>query len=796
MQPLRNIIMLSSFLFYIAPFGFVIAGDGKESIAPKSSITGYVKDAKNGELLVGATVSIRSIKEAVATNSYGYYSLTVVPGKYTIEYSYVGYITKSVDAEVTNNVVINTELSEEVKELNEVIITTNRHEDKIKRAEMSVEHLEMKQIKKIPALLGEVDVVKALQLLPGVLSTSEGSSNFSVRGGNADQNLMQLDEATVYNPSHLMGFFSVFNNDAIKDVTLYKGDIPASAGGRLSSFVDVRMKDGDMKKHDVTGGIGLISSRLTIEGPIIQDKSSFMIAGRRTYVDIFFPLLSHFTSQGIKNAKLYFYDLNGKANYTFGNNDRIYLSAYLGNDLYGNDQASFGYGNATYTLRWNHIYSPRLFSNLSLIRNKYDYQLGNGTGTINSFLWTSSMDDYALKLDYMFFLNPENTVKFGVTTIMHEFLPGDVTRKSNDTASTSFHLKSHHALEHGIYISNEQKVNDNLTLKYGLRFSGFQNMGPDYIYNFNNNYTEIDSTVYRGNKIFHSYWRLEPRFGANYKVDEISAVKASYARTAQYMQLASSSAAGTPLDIWFSSSPNVKPQLADQFAVGYIRNLYHNAVEASVELYYKKIVDLIDFKDNATLLFNDKLDGELRYGDGQAYGIELMLQLFLEKTNGWISYTYSHVTRRVKGLADEAPNDYTTYLSPFDKSHAVNVVLNRQLTKRLTISATWVYSTGVPVTLPAGRYVYQNVIMPIYTSRNSYRMPDYHRLDLSLSLKQLHRPFNLWDGEWVFSVYNAYDRHNTWAINFEQDMQKPNVVKAVKRYLFAVIPAITYNFKF
>ncbi len=788
----------------------------KESDNPdKYTISGHITDGKNGEALIGAMVSIKDANKGTVTNTYGYYSLTLSAGNYELNISYVGYKVKTLPIELKSNIRLDIELKEEATKLQEVVISTDKPQDKVKRAEMSVEHLEMKTIKKIPALLGEVDVIKAIQLLPGVIPASEGSSNFSVRGGNADQNLIQLDEATVYNPSHLLGFFSVFNNDAVKDVKLYKGDIPASSGGRLSSLVDVRMRDGDSKNFDATGGIGLISSRLTLEGPIRykvkkdtmingelrkdtvrKTKGSFLLAGRRTYVDLFFPLLSHFTSQSIKSAKLYFYDLNGKLNYAFGENDKVYISVYTGKDMYGNSNMSFGYGNTTFTLRWNHIYTPKLFSNLSLITSRYNYQTGNGSGNINSFLWTSAMNDYSLKLDYIYYLNTNNTIRFGYVATLHQLQPGDVSNTSSDTVSRSFHLDQHKALEHGLYLSNEQNLTSKLTVKYGIRLSAFQNIGRDYIYNYDSLYNAIDSTVYGKNKIFKTYVRLEPRLGINYQLNEVSSLKASYSRTAQYMQLASSSTSGTPLDIWFTASPNVKPQLADQFAVGYVRNLYHNALEASGELYYKKIHDLIDFKDNAQLLFNNKLDGELRYGTGYAYGAELMLSLYMDKTNGWISYTYSKSMRHVKGLSDLDPTAYSTYVSPFDKPNDVNIVLNQTLARRLSVSATWVYSTGAPITLPAGRWVYQGVIMPLYTSRNTYRMPDYNRLDLSITLKQKKRPFNLWDGEWVFSVYNVYDRHNTWAIIFQPDTNNPNVMQAKNIYLFGVIPAITYNFKF
>lgn len=762
----------------------------------KSIVSGYVKDARSGEVLIGATIQIRDLKVVGVSNNYGFYSLSVPSGIYTIECSYVGYTNKSQSLSINSNIRIDFELEESITHLGEVVIKSDKLEDKIRRPEMSMNKMEMKTIKKIPALLGEIDVVKAIQMLPGVLPTSEGSSGFSVRGGSADQNLILLDEATVYNASHLMGFFSVFNNDAVKDVKLYKGDIPAAYGGRLSSLLDVRMKEGNMKKFNATGGIGLISSRLTLEGPLVKDKCSFVLSGRRTYVDIFFPLLSNFTQDNIKDATLYFYDLNAKINYTIGQNDRVFFSAYGGQDNFGNGTNLFSYGNSSYTLRWNHQYSPSLFNNVSLIRSMYHYKMGTGSGNINSYLWTSGMEDYTLKLDFSWYVNPSNTIKFGVMGTYHSFYPGIIERTSSDSTYQPFKIDNHYNLEYGVYISNEQNISDKLTVKYGLRFSLFQNIGKDYIYNIDQNYNVKDSIAYGNGEIFNTYYNPEPRLGLNYQLNDVSAVKASCSRSAQYVQLASNSTAGTPLDIWFPASPNVKPQISDLYALGYVRNLRKNTLEASVEIYYKKLENVIDFKDNASLLFNNKLEGELRFGKGYAYGFEVMLQLNTERLNGWISYTYSKSMRTVKGINENYPEKISKYVSPFDKPHSVNVVLNREIFPRYTLSANWVFTTGAPLTLPGFKWVYQKVILPGYIERNSYRMPDYHRLDLSLSIKSKNKPFGLWDGEWVFSIYNAYNRHNMWTINFEPDPNNPDRKKAVKLYLFSVIPAITYNFNF
>jgi hypothetical protein len=754
-----------------------------ETAGNRVSLSGYIKDSQNGEALIGATIIVKELKNGTTTNLYGFYSINLPKGNYNIEITYVGFKTYSSKVNLDENKVLNIELLTDAKELEEVVIQAEKPDANVKRTEMSVAKLEMKTIKKIPALMGEVDVIKAIQLLPGVQSTSEGSSGFSVRGGSTDQNLILLDEATVYNASHLLGFFSVFNNDVIKEIKLYKGDIPASSGGRLSSLLDVRMKDGNSKEFAGTGGIGLISSRLAVEGPIIKDKASFIVSGRRTYADLFFPLLPE---EGAQDASLYFYDLNLKANYIVNQNNRVYISGYLGKDFFGSGDAGFGFGNNTLTLRWNHQYNSILFSNLTFIKSNYNYKIENDDNT-NTFKWSSDLEDYSIKLDYNLYATPENTIKFGASSTYHTFNPGKVTDFMG--SGSVFKIHNNYAYEHGIYASNEQKLFNKLTLKYGLRYSAFQNISKQNIYKYDNEFKIYDTIT---NPPVKTYSALEPRLGFTFEIDSISSIKGSYSYTTQYVQLASNSNAGFPLDVWYPASNNVKPQKANQYAIGYFRNFRHNTIETSVEVYYKDMYNVIDFKDNAVLLLNSKLEGELRYGKAYSYGAEFMIQVSEKKLNGWVSYTYSRTKRKVN---DISKNNW--YVAPYDKPHNVAIVLNYEFTKRLSISANWVYATGTPITYPIYKTQLDDKTWLLYYSgRNGSRLPDYHRLDLALILKSKHKPNALWEGEWNFSLYNAYAHKNVWMVNFVQDKDNPNVLNGEMTYLFSVVPSVTYNFKF
>lgn len=634
--------------------------------------------------------------------------------------------------------------------------------------------------------MGEVDLIKAIQLLPGVQSASEGTSAFNVRGGSSDQNLILLDEATVYNASHLMGFFSVFNNDAIKDIKLYKGDIPASNGGRLASLLDVRMKDGNSKKFSGSGGIGTISSRLTLEGPIIKDRTSFVVSGRRTYADMFLPLASE---EELRDNKLYFYDLNLKLNHKINDNNRVFVSGFLGRDVFKNDFAGMDFGNQTFTVRWNHLFSQKLFSNLTGVYSQYNYALTMQNTESSSVTWKYNMKDLGLKGDFTYYPVPQMTTRFGFEVVKHTLNPGRI--ESDIKNFQTFEVPENYSLENAVYISNEQDITPKLSIKYGLRYSWFYNIGEGTVYQINDEYEANDSIVYAKGNFFHNYGGFEPRFGIKYEFNPLTSVKASYSRTRQYMQMATNGTAGTPMDLWFTASPNVEPQIADQYALGLFRNFFNHKLQTSVEVYYKDLDNVIDFKDHANLYLNKKLEAELRFGTGRAYGAEFLVQFPDGRLNGWVSYTYSRTERKI-----EAINNGKRYLAPYDKPHNVNVVLNYELSKRVSVGAVWVYSSGAPATFPSGRMVYGNKIFPVYTERNTFRIGDYHRMDLSLTLKGKEKAKRLWQGEWNFSLYNVYSRKNTWVTQFVEDKDNPNMTKAQKVYLFPIIPAVTYNFKF
>jgi len=777
------ILLLTSILMLTGP----LSAEDPVGI-DRYTISGTVTDATNGEELLGATIYVEELEAGNATNLYGFYSISLPEGKYTLIFSYVGFQTIQKTINLQSDLTLNIELEMNQEMLTEVVIKGEMKGENLRKPEMSTFKIDSRSIKKIPAFMGEVDIIKAIQLLPGVQATSEGGSGFSVRGGSPDQNLIILDEATIYNASHLMGFFSVFNNDAIKDVTLYKGDIPASYGGRLSSLLDVRMKEGNMKKFSGSGGIGSISSRLTLEGPVVKDKISFIVSGRRTYADLFLKLSNN---ENLRDNKLYFYDLNGKMNVKFNDNNRLFISAYSGKDTFGNNDFKMGWGTQTLSMRWNHLFSKKLFSNFTAGYSRFKYSLGVPEGQPNSFVWYAKLNDYYFKADFAYYLTPNNTITFGASTVFHQFFPGTAKGLGEEPFFSEFEVPRSNALESGAYISNEQKIGARVSLKYGLRFSLFNNIGTAVLYNFDDDYNTIDSTVFAKGDIFNTYFGLEPRFGISYSLNEVSSLKASYARNRQYIHLASNSTAGTPLDIWFSSSPNVKPQIADQVALGYFRNFKENKIETSLEVFYKKIKNAIDFKDHAELLLNQELEGELRFGEAQSYGLELLVKLTEGRLTGWISYTLSHSERTIADI-----NNGKAYVSPYDKPHDISVVLNYSISKSLVFGMNWVYATGSPVTFPTGGTWYQGVRLPIYSDRNSYRLPDYHRLDFSFTYKGKQKKERKWRGELNVSVYNVYNRKNTWVINFKPEENDPTKLYAEKTYLFGIIPAITYNFKF
>ncbi len=780
------------FLILIFAFQFttLLAQDNK------FAVSGTIKSAANGEELIGATVFCKELSIGASANVYGFYSFNLPEGKYTIEYSYIGYQNLSKTVIVNTNQQINVELLESVNELQEVEITGERNDANVKEVEMSIAKMDAKQIKKIPALLGEADVIKSIQLLPGVSTVGEGSTGFNVRGGGIDQNLVLLDEAPVFNSSHLLGFFSVFNPDAVKNVTLIKGGIPAQYGGRLSSILDVRMNEGNLKEFEGSGGVGVIFSRLALQGPIKKDKASFLIAGRRSYIDV---LAKPFLNKDLKDSKFYFYDLTAKVNYKINDKNRLYLSGFFGRDVFGSG-FFFDWGNATTTLRWNHIFNQKLFMNLSAYYSNYDYKLGVESADLpdDDFQWNSTIVNYSVKPDFTYYINNNNTLKFGGQSIYYIFKPADATFKSGGQGG-SLSLKNKYAVENGIYIQNEQKFGSRFILQYGIRLSHFAQLGEGEARYYRDTTPgvrkELDRVEqYGSNQVVASYINPEPRIAANFSLDENSSIKASYNRMAQYLHLISNTVASTPVDIWLPTNNNLKPQLVDQIALGYFRNFKKNTFETSAEVFYKDFQNQIDYIDNAEIFFNQDLDADLLSGDGRAYGLEIYLKKAKGKYNGFISYTLSRSERKVKGI-----NRNGWYPNRFDKTHIFNIVNSYDLNKKWSFSANFVFSTGTPTTFPTSRYEIQGAIVPHNSteSRNNYRIPAYHRMDISATLNLNPDKKKRWDSELVFSIYNLYGRKNPFSIYFQQNVDNPAITEAIR---FSVIgnpvPGISYNFNF
>lgn len=780
----KNIFILL-FLFQIA-FSFS---------QEKYTISGYLKDAKNGEMLIGATVLVKELGTGAAANVYGFYSISIPKGTYTVVLNYIGYNSITKEIVLEDNLKLDFELSENTQNLDEVEVSSERTDANVKNVEMSINKLDIKTIQKIPALLGEVDVIRSIQLLPGVTTVGEGASGFNVRGGGVDQNLILLDEAPVFNSSHLFGFFSVFNPDAVKDVKLIKGGIPAEYGGRVASILDVRMKDGNSKKLEVNGGIGLIFSRLSIEAPIMKGKGSFIVAGRRSYIDV---LAKPFLKGDLKEAKFNFYDLTAKGNYTFNNKNKLFLSGYLGRDVFGAG-FKFNWGNATGTLRWSHIFGDKLFLNSSLIYSNYDYLIAFGEKDKDFFEWKSKIISYSVKPEFSFFPNTKNTIKFGLQSTYYDFVPGNAVASSGGQTN-NISVNDKFALESAVYVSNEQKVGALLVFQYGLRFSAYQYLGKgtEYIYKDTTAGVrkELASAItYNSAQVIKPYYNIEPRFSVKRDITENSSIKASYNRTTQYLHLISNTTASTPLDIWTPSTNNIKPQLCDQLALGYFQNFgKNNMYESSVETYYKMLQNQIDYINNANLLLNEYLEGDLLSGRGRAYGAEFYLRKVKGKFNGWISYTLGRTERKVDGI-----NLNKWFANRFDKLHNVSVVANYDVNKRLSFSANFVFATGTPATFPTNRIEIQGYTIPHNSEekRNNYRIPAYHRLDLSATLQVKQKEGRKWEGFWVFSVYNVYNHQNPFSIYFRQNEDSPGTTEAVRYTIIGtVVPAVSFNFKF
>jgi hypothetical protein len=762
----------------------------------KVTLNGYVKDVENGEELIGVTVYIPQLQAGTSSNSYGFYSLTVAPGRYQVQFSYVGFRTVTLEIDLQKDTSRNIELAAEATFIEEVVVEDKRPDANVEDVQMSRNTINMNQVRNLPALFGEVDIIKNIQMLPGVITAGEGTSSFFVRGGSADQNLILIDEAPVYDPSHLFGLFSVFNADVIKESELYKGGIPARFGGRLSSILEVRTKDGNNKELHGTGGIGSMASRIMVEGPIIKEKSSFIVSARRSYADLFLRAAN-------EDNLVYFFDINAKINWRHNNNNRFFAAFYAGRDDFSfSDDFGFSWGNATATFRWNHLFNDRLFSNTSLIASNFDYAL-EIIDPAEGLKWTSNLQELSLKNDLSYFINPDNELSFGYHITGRRFSPGKIQPNTSGSIFTTVELQNLYALDHGLYISNRQQLGERFTLDYGVRLSIFQQMGKTDVYVYEDPYDNVN--VVRTDTLHYDAWdniktyvNLEPRVGLRYVLAPGQSLKVSYNRMVQNTHLIASGTVPVPFNTWNPSSTYLKPQLADQVAAGYFRNFNDNTYELSVETYYKAMRNVTDFADNAQLFFNQDLSTEFRQGKSSSYGVEVMLNKTKGRLTGSVAYTWSRTVREIDGV-----NHGNEFFANYDRRNVFNVYATYELNPRWTFGASFNYGTGRPITLPAGKFEFGNYNPDVITERNGYRLAAYNRLDLSATLKTRQRPDRKWKGEWVFSVFNVYNQQNPFTIytRTKQD-DDGNIIgdgtekEARLVYLFPILPSVTYNFKF
>jgi outer membrane cobalamin receptor len=761
---------------------FLLLAGAATAQTQKFTVSGTVTDSSNGEIMIGVPITVKEIPSTgTVCNPYGHYSLTLPQGSYTLLVRSLGYKTIEQTVVLDANKTINFKMAPNTKVLGTVEVSDVKQDQNI-TAPGSPVTLKPKDIEAIPVLM-EKDIMRTLTLMtPGYKSGGDGNAGYFVRGGSADQNLILLDEAPVYNASHLLGFFSTFNSDAIKDVTLYKGGMPAEYGGRLSSVMDIKMLEGNNQTFHASGGLGLIAARLNVEGPIVKDKGSFLISGRRTYADAFLKLTPDFDDN-----QLYFYDLNMKANYRFNDKNRIFVSGYFGRDKLGvGDQFGIDWGNATGTIRWNSIISPKFFSNTSLIYSNYDYNIFVSTGTDDINI-RSKIRDYNFKQDFTFQPNTQNTMKFGLNSIHHTITPGQI--ESSDGSLNFPELQDRYAWENAAYFSNEWLASPKFTLTYGLRLTSFTLLGGGDFYTYDANGETTDTLTYESGEFVKTYLNLEPRLAAVYMLSETQSLKFGYARNTQNLHLISNSTSSTPTDLWIPSSNNVKPEIADQVSFGWFRNFKENAYEFSSEIYYKHMQNQIDYRDGANTFANDKIEGELLFGQGRAYGLEVFLRKKTGKFNWSVSYTLSRTERQINGI-----NNNEWYAARQDRTHDIALVGIYKLSEKWTLSASWVYSTGNAITFPSGKYEVDGQVQWLYTERNGYRMPAYHRLDIGLTWYK--RKTDKFESNWNFGMYNAYGRENPWIISFRQSETDPSKTEAVQTALFRWVPTVTYNFKF
>jgi len=754
------------------------------SNAANVTLSGFVRDAQTGEALIGSNIFVKEQPFGSASNQYGFYSISMPIGEYTFTYSYIGYQSKEIKIEMTNDKNLEIELEPQLFTTEEIIVIGEAADHNVTAVEMSTVTINPVEARQIPVIFGEQDVLKTIQLLPGVTAGSEGSSGFHVRGGGLDQNLILLDEAPVYNASHLMGIFSVFNSDAINSAKLIKGGGPAEYGGRLSSVFDIKMKEGNRKTFNSSGGIGLISSRLALEGPIDEGKGSYFISGRRTYADL---VMKTVNPDNFEDLTLYFYDLNMKANYNLDKNNFLYFSAYLGRDVLGfQDQFGLDWGNTTATLRWNHLFSDKIFSNTSFIYSNFDYvvSLENG-GNLTDI--ESGIEDFNLKQDFSYFHNTNHKFNGGFDLNYHTFIPGQIST-SGEALLNDFEIDKKYALESAIYLGHEWRASDRFSLNYGLRYSAFSVMGPGSVFTFDEEDNVVTEKEYDNKEIIKTYSGFEPRFTANMLIDRESSAKFSYSRNRQYIHLVSNSSGGPSLDVWHPSTNIVEPGIADQVSLGYFRNFADNNFESSLEIYYKDLQNQVDYQNGADLLLNEYIESQLVFGDGYSYGAEFYLKKNYGSLTGWLGYTWSITERKFADI-----NNGNPYPTTNDRTHDLSITGIYQLNSKWSFSTNWVYNTGTAVTFPSGKYNIDGQTVNYYTERNSYRMPDYHRLDLSATYN--FDKSGTYESSLNFSLYNAYGQTNPYTIYFRENEDNPNITEAVKLYLFTFFPSISYNFK-
>jgi hypothetical protein len=775
----------------------LVLGLSSTAFAQSVTLSGYVRDSADGEALSGVTIYTVQPRLGGSTNAYGYYSISLPKGDYEVVFSYLGYKTVKRKLKISANTTLNISLNVESEELQEVVVVDNSIENQLAKPQMSVAVLTAKEIKKIPQFLGEIDIIRTLTLLPGISTVGEGANGFNVRGGNVDQNLILIDDAPVFNSSHLFGFFSIFNGDAVRDVKLYKGGMPAQYGGRLSSVLDVRQKDGNNQRFGMTGGLGLLSSRLLLEGPLVKDKVSFMVAGRRSYQDIFFALSSN---PELNNTKLYFYDFNAKLTWEINARNKIFVSAYYGRDQFGaNDLFDFGWGNGTLTARWNYLVAPKLFLNVTGVYSDYTYSLGTPDTETTPFRWESRIKNYVGKSAFTWYASSNNTIDFGAEATYYAFDPGVIS------GAISASLQKEYALESALYINEEWKVNPRLTIAGGLRYAWFYNLGGRNIRTYSgdqiDNSTVESEQFYERGEVVETYAGLdgfEPRINFNYRLTELASLKLSYNRNRQFIHLISNGTTPTPIDIWRPAGRHINPAIANQIAAGWFQGLFQSKYLFSMEVYYKGFQELVDYKNGANLIFADYIETELLSGRGRAYGLELMLEKKVGDFTGWISYTLSRTERQVdRGtLPSEWINNGEWYAANYDKPHDFTFVGTYTINKNWDVSMNFAYQTGRPMTPPESRGVFENIKYPVTISRNTERIPDYHRLDVSANYYFKKNANRRWQHSLNVGVYNVYARRNAYSVFFRQntDTGQP---EAVRLSIFATaIPSITYNFTF